>query len=98
MKSKKTTNGTFTYYDGKPEVNHTIEEKEYPEFFQYFQPLVDEVDDVLGGMMQNKNLWKVLNKDWDDIVQRMTGEMFEMIRERIHKVDEVHIGTLRKKG
>ena len=47
MKSKKTTNGTFTYYDGKPEVNHTLEEKEYPEFFQYFQPLVEQVDDVL---------------------------------------------------
>ena len=98
MKSKKTTNGTFTYYDGKPEVNHTIEEKEYPEFFQYFQPLVDEVDDVLGGRMQNRNLWKVLNKDWDEIVSRMVTEMDYMIEEKLHRVDDEHIGTLRKKG
>jgi len=80
-KTEKTTNGFFTYYkDGEPEVNHTIEEKNYPEFFKYYESLIKEMDDEFGAWMNTRS-FEFFDKNWEEIQNRMVTTMGLSIEE-----------------
>ena len=63
-------------------MSKTIKQKDYPEFFEYYESLIKEMDDVLGGWMNAPfNSPDFFYKNWETIQYRMVTTMCKSIEE-----------------
>ena len=68
----------------------TIKQTDYPEFFEYYESLIKEMDDVFGAWMNAP--WSsplFFCENWEEIQYRMVTTMCKSIEEFGKRVDNV---------